>query len=490
MQYNSILKDYMDDWAQRTANAACISFTKPSRQGMMLLCADPQLKTVTENIAEIKEFYCTDVPLSGREIKLCFRLSFAKDEMMQEIPDVLVTDIPAAAEKFRTKCAVLYTGRIFGAGFIHSKKPSQNSATAIHDVFGAAFFMAGKNLKKGVYYAGFGGCNVKAKSLVSGGYVQAVSYDDVCFMMNYQKAHPDKLFCFDNTYGGRLADLHRALFLCLDEFDRICKAHDINYFLGGGSLLGAVRHGGMIPWDDDMDVMMTRKDYTRFLEVVESEIDRENFFFQSSDTDSEYHSIFTKIRLNGTAFTTRFSSRFGNMHQGIFIDIFVHDKTADIKVLQKLHVFATLFVRSMVFHKWEGTPMHFYGKAKLLCRLATRYINHTDMHKLERIQEKVVTFFDRFPTHSLYDGTGEHLRHGAFPARWLKKSAEMKFGDKVYPVPANYDEYLRYSYGDYMTLIPASLRRAGHDVVKIDLGKYGAFPPIDKTGGIKGNERV
>ena len=238
MQYNSIVKDYMDDWTQRTANAACISFTKPSRQGMMLLCTDPQLKTVTENIAEKKEFYCTDVPLSGREIKLCFRLSFAKDEMMQEIPDVLVTDIPAAAEKFRTKCAVLYTGRIFGAGFIHSKKPSKNSATAIHDVFGAAFFMAGKNLKNGVYYAGFGGCNVKAKSLVSGGYVQAVSYDDVCFMMNYQKAHPDKIFCFDNTYGGRLADLHRALFLCLDEFDRICKAHDINYFLGGGSLLG------------------------------------------------------------------------------------------------------------------------------------------------------------------------------------------------------------------------------------------------------------
>ena len=52
MQYNSIVKDYMDDWTQRTANAACISFTKPSRQGMMLLCTDPQLKTVTENIAE------------------------------------------------------------------------------------------------------------------------------------------------------------------------------------------------------------------------------------------------------------------------------------------------------------------------------------------------------------------------------------------------------------------------------------------------------
>lgn len=473
MLYNKVIKDYMDDWASRSAKAECIRFKRLSQRGMMLSCTDVQINEVIAEVAEIMEFRCTDISLSDNEVKVCFYMSFAKGDMMGEVPDVLVTDIPRIAEKFRNKCAVLYTGAVFGAGFEHSAVPRPNSATVIHDVIGGMFFMACRTLKKGVYYAGFGGCSIKAKALASGGYLPVMTYEDALFMVKFQRERPDELFCFDNTYGGRLADLHKALFICLDEFDRICRANGIKYFLGGGSLLGAVRHGGMIPWDDDMDVMMLRDDYRRFLEVVGSEIDDEKFFFQSAETDSDYHSIFTKIRLNGTVFTTRFSSRFGSSHQGIFLDIFVHDKTADIKLLQKLHVFATLFARSMVFHKWEGTPMHFYGKAKLLCRLATRYIKRTDMKKLERIQERVVTFFDRFPTHSLYDGTGEHLRHGAFPARWLKKSAEMKFGDRSYPVPAGYDKYLRYSYGDYMTLIPASLRKAGHDIVRFDLGEYG-----------------
>lgn len=488
MLSENVLNDYTEDWALRCAKAGFVRFDSIKRRGVMLFCNDDQIRQTFENIFEIKDVYCTDVPLSGNEIVLCCRFSFCKSAVPSEdvFPHILITDIPDEAEKYRDSCAVLYTGRIFGAGFSHSRAPRKNSTSVIHDVFAAALFMASRrNIRNGVYYCGFGGCDVRAKSLTSGGFEHALSYEDSLFMLDYSKKHEDKLFCFDNTYGGKLSLLHETLFKCLGEFDRICRKHGIKYYLGGGTLLGAARHEDIIPWDDDMDVMMLRDDYKRFISVVESEINREEFFFQSSDTDSEYHSIFTKIRLNGTEFRTRFSSRFGNMHQGIFIDIFVHDKTADIKLLQKLHVFLTLFVRSMVFHKWEGTPMHFYGRLRLLCRLTTLFIRHTDIRTLEKIQERTVTFFDKFPTRSLYDGTGEHLRHGAFPAKWLGRPKYLRFGTREYPVPSDYQKYLEYSYGDYMKLIPASLRKAGHDVVSVDFGKYGDTP---RTNGGNCNE--
>jgi phosphorylcholine metabolism protein LicD len=259
--------------------------------------------------------------------------------------------------------------------------------------------------------------------------------------------------------------------MCLDEFDRICREYDIKYFLGGGTLLGAVRHQGIIPWDDDVDVMMLRDEYEKFIAIAPKAV-REGMFFQSSDTDSDYHSVFPKLRIDGTRFVTEFSSRFPEAHQGIFIDIFVHDHTSDKPLGQKLHVYETLFARSMVFHKWEGTPMHFYGKLKLICRLATGYIRRKPMKKLEKLQDSVIKKYNKKKTSYLYDGTGEHLRHGAFPAKWLAGSRLARFGEKEFPIPVCAEEYLKYSYGDYEKWMPASLRKAEHNIVEVDFGKY------------------
>lgn len=370
----------------------------------------------------------------------------------------------------------LYCGSIYGAGY-NDIMPDKNSCTNVLDFLAAQLYMLCNQdlIEDNVYYAGHGECdNASALKLSNLGYQPMISYDDGRYMTDYAKERPDELFYFDNTYNGNLDLLHELLLKCLLEFDRICKKHDIKYFLGGGTLLGAIRHGGMIPWDDDMDVMMLREDYDKFLQVVGDEI-CDDMFFQSSETDNEYHSIFTKIRLNGTAFVTQYSQQFENMHQGIFIDIFVHDHTSDSKLGQKLHVFKTLFARSMVFHKWANTPMHFYGKLKLVCKLATRYINKTSMQKLEAIQDKVVRKYNSKNTKYLYDGTGEHLRHGAFPAKWLDEVEYADFSGHKLPVPKFADEYLKYSYGNYMELIPASLRKAGHDIVKVDFGKYKNF---------------
>lgn len=274
-------------------------------------------------------------------------------------------------------------------------------------------------------------------------------------------------------YDGKLRKIQFALVQALSEVDRICTKHNIKYFLGGGTLLGAVRHHGFIPWDDDIDIMMLRPDYDKFCEAIKAEIS-EDYYFQSIETDPDYHSVFSKLRLNETLFITEFSSNFSGMHQGLFIDIFVHDATANIKMFQKIHIYLTLMARSLVFHKWESTPMHFYGKLKLLCKFATWYKNNKSFEKLEKIQKNIICFYNRRTNRKfLYDGTGEHLRHGAFPADLLSEEIRVEFEGRLFPIPARYHEYLIFSYGDdYLMLPPEQKRRPGHNIVQIELGKY------------------
>lgn len=259
-----------------------------------------------------------------------------------------------------------------------------------------------------------------------------------------------------------LKNLHDVLLGAMLEFDALCRQNGIRYFLGGGTLLGAIRHGGFIPWDDDADLMMSRADYDKLCSLPQ-EAFGPRLFLQTYQTDPEYHGDMAKIRLNGTTYATEFSSRFPEMHQGIFIDIFAHDATAKTQLGRRLHIFLTLLCRSMVFHKWEQTPMQDYGKHKFFCRIATAFVRLTPMAWLERQRERVYRLFSRSDSGLLYDGMGMHLRHGAFPAAWLEEAVEVPFEGHLLPVPKEYDKYLRYSYGDYGK-VPAENERRLHSI--------------------------
>ena len=119
----------------------------------------------------------------------------------------------------------------------------------------------------------------------------------------------------------------RQLQLCeleiLDEFVRVCEKHGLQYYLVGGTLLGAVRHQGFIPWDDDIDVAMPRKDYDKFAEIAGEELDP-RYFYQCPETDPNYFLTYAKIRKNGTeVYEERFKD--AKFHKGVFIDIFPLD---------------------------------------------------------------------------------------------------------------------------------------------------------------------
>lgn len=276
-------------------------------------------------------------------------------------------------------------------------------------------------------------------------------------------------------YQDKLRKIQKVELQILLYFDCFCKKHNIKYFLGGGTLLGAVRHKGFIPWDDDIDVMMTWSEYKRLCKMWEQNNNDKDFFFQTSFSDISYHDHMAKLRLKNTIYATRNNLKFPDMEKGFFIDIFAHTKTPTNKYIHKLHVFATILCRSMVYHKWMNTPMQYYGKHKIVCKLVSLVIKFIPISVLEGLRDYIITFFESFTTFQyLYDGYGEHITHGFFCQDILKESVLMPFEGYLFPVPRRYDEYLRFSYGDnYMELPPRNQRIPHHDIVKLDFGKWG-----------------
>lgn len=306
------------------------------------------------------------------------------------------------------------------------------------------------------------------------GFAPGVSLEDGLIILVKSLQNTGEVFIFDNTYLGKLEKVQKILLGYLLEIDRICKKHHIKYFLAGGTLLGAIRHHGFIPWDDDADVMMLREDYDKFQNVVQQELPN-NIFMQIPNTEKGNYNPFTKLRINNTMFATEFTGRFMNMHNGIFFDVLSHDKTGQHKWSQKLHLMVTMLARSVVFNKWGDTDIKGGGAHPIICKIVDRVKYVIPMRFALWVQNRSLEFFKNRKTDFLYDGMGRNLSRGAFPAKWLEEAVYVDFEGYQFPVPKEYDKYLTYLYGDYMRMIPVSQRRTSHSIVLMDLGEYADF---------------
>ncbi len=306
------------------------------------------------------------------------------------------------------------------------------------------------------------------------GFVPQVSLEDGLIILVKSLQDTGEVFLFDNTYLGKLEKVQQILLGYLLEIDRICKKHHIKYFLAGGTLLGAIRHHGFIPWDDDADVMLLREDYDKFQQVVQSELPG-NIFMQIPETEKGNYNPFTKLRINNTMFATEFTGHFMDMHNGIFFDVLSHDRTGRHKWSQKLHLMATMLTRSVVFNKWGNTDIKGGGAHPVICKIVDHVKYLIPMRVALWAQNHALTFFRKKDTGYLYDGMGRNLKRGAFPAEWLSEAVYVDFEGYQFPVPKEYDKYLTYLYGDYMQMIPVSQRRTSHSIVLMDLGEYSDY---------------
>lgn len=306
------------------------------------------------------------------------------------------------------------------------------------------------------------------------GFRPAVSLEDGLIILVKCLQNTGEVFIFDNTYLGKLEKVQQILLGYLLEIDRICKKHNIKYFLAGGTLLGAIRHHGFIPWDDDADVMMLREDYDKFQRVVQDELP-ENIFMQIPQTEKGNYNPFTKLRINNTMFATEFTGHFLDMHNGIFFDVLSHDKTGNHKWSQKLHLMLTMLTRSVVFNKWGDTDIKGGGAHPIICKIVDHVKYLIPMPFALWAQNCSLEFFSKRKSEYLYDGMGRNLKRGSFPAKWLEEAAYVEFEGYQFPVPKEYDKYLTYLYGDYMQMIPVSQRRTSHSIVLMDLGMYSGY---------------
>lgn len=255
---------------------------------------------------------------------------------------------------------------------------------------------------------------------------------------------------------GTLDKLHSIELEILIEVDRICKKHGIKYFLDSGSALGAIRHKGFIPWDDDIDIAMLREDYDNFCMIAPYEL-RDCFFFQSIESDLHYNKFHVKVRKNDTKYVeSRIAGR--EMHQGVFIDIVAFDKVPK-HFFRITNAFVFFMRRAVSYdHEKEFLPRNCFksiiskiiaGKNPLL-----RY-------------HKVCTMFEKLKKNYMYMAFEYPVyQHFVFPSRVFSGTKEVEFEGHYFPIVSGYDEYLSIMYGDYMQLPPEE-KRVTHDIIEL-----------------------
>lgn len=244
------------------------------------------------------------------------------------------------------------------------------------------------------------------------------------------------------------------------ELDRICKKHNIHYYLDGGSLLGAVRHNGFIPWDDDIDVTMPRDDYERFVQL--SEEFKHPYFLQTPYTDPEYFYSFAKIRnSNTTALNQMFKYQMFN--HGIWISVFPLDKFPIEKGEELYLKIRSLTYENSTFMRMKNPFLDEDNRKRV-----DEYSGRNPVQTFEEIQHLAQTYNG---VETDYWGTIilTIVRYGRKPL--LRKSYDdveyHMFENLFLPIPIGFDEVLRTEYGNYMELPPEE-ERGGHDTTIFD----------------------
>ncbi|MBR3692627.1 MAG: LicD family protein [Clostridia bacterium] len=253
-------------------------------------------------------------------------------------------------------------------------------------------------------------------------------------------------------------DHQRALFALLCEFDRVCRRLDIPYVLFAGTLLGAVRHGGFIPWDDDLDVLMFRSDYERFLAEAPGVIDSDKFFLQK-EFSAHWPMFFSKLRLNNTTCLEKFHPRDEQQHQGIYMDIFPCDPAAKGSLCRRTQFLASkVVIAKALYARGYETESRTKKLFMTLCRLLPGGL-FAGLAKHGSADSGYV--------HSFFAAAKSYGKN-VFPEAWLARRDALSFEGQRFPVPADYDAMLKLLYGDYMQLPPEEDRAVKAHAILVD----------------------
>lgn len=273
---------------------------------------------------------------------------------------------------------------------------------------------------------------------------------------------------YTNYNDETLHKIQELELMILKDFIAICEENNLEYFIYGGSALGAVRHGGFIPWDDDIDIIMFRKDYEKFKEITLAK-PNEKYDFLTSKT-KDYFFLFSKIMLKDTVFEEWWVNQV-DFNLGIYIDIFVLDNVPDNKLKRFIHV-----KRCRILDKLPAISVVKFEDYPFIVQLLTN-ITHK-VFKLLNIKresliaktQKLLTKYNNQDCKYVCDISA--LNHPQiYKIADFKPHKKIKFENLEVTCPNNVDNILTQIYGNYMELPPES-ERYNHITKKIDFGPY------------------
>lgn len=238
------------------------------------------------------------------------------------------------------------------------------------------------------------------------------------------------------------------------EVDRICRENNIKYSICYGTLLGAVRHKGFIPWDDDIDIAMLRPEYEKFCKVCETELDKERFFWQTWDTDPNYRIGYGKMRRLNTKYV-RVGQEKMKYVNGIPIDIFPLDNIPDMRINRVNYLKKCYWMRKIMYSK-AGSMC----EKNLLKRLGYYILRILPEEKMKKKFTEYVLKFNEKETVNVYCAFANG--NTGYYKEIFKEQVDIEFEGFKFKAPKDSVMFLRQAYGyDYMTP-PPHKDRYGH----------------------------
>ena len=245
----------------------------------------------------------------------------------------------------------------------------------------------------------------------------------------------------------------------LKEIDKVCREHNLTYWLAFGTAIGAVRHKGFIPWDDDIDLFMMAEDLEKLEELQKFFPD--NIFVQSRRTDPEYGLMITRVRDSNTTLIEDTEVN-RNMNHGVFVDIYpLYNAPKERKQHDKFYGYS-LLARLLLYGRVPGKHGNVMKLgSKIILALTSKRVRK---NQVERIYKKMISQPETGYLTYAYGHTGRMV----FPKEYFYPVVRVDFEDMKAPIPENVDKLLTQIYGDYMKLPPKDKQVVHHDYKKID----------------------
>ena len=261
----------------------------------------------------------------------------------------------------------------------------------------------------------------------------------------------------------QLRHLQLTILEIMRDVDALCKEHNIEYYLLGGSSIGAIRHKGFIPWDDDLDIVMSPDNYSKFISVCRQYLDKDKYYFQEGLVDWPLN--FSKVRLKGTRLVEYEGYADLPENLGIYLDVFKLENSPS----------------SILGQRWQ----YLLAKYFLCYQLSSRTFDSASLKKKimmflsfplrnKTIRKWVQCSIERYGNDSEYYGSFYFRTRfkTAFTKKTVFGTPQFKpFEDMILPVQEDYDTYLTQMFGDYMTPPPPE-KQVGLHLIDVDFGRY------------------